>query len=150
MRKIVSTFLVSIFPSLVFACNQEKVDVLKYVTDSNIADTPISEGCLSVDLLLAPKYANDGLYLSGVLVNVKDPSGVLMASVPLAIVEETGYRWANTCLAESVLKESELEFVFMHKGRAELTNGGHRVIGGMACFHAEIVQLTSLVDTHNK
>lgn len=150
MRRIAFISLAVLFPSLVFACGKEKVDVLKYVTDSKIADTPILEGCLNINFLLAPKYVNDGLYLAGVMVNVKAPSGVLMASVPPAIIEEPGYQVANTCLSESALKASELEFVFLHKAHAELSGDGYRVLGGIGCNHTEIVQLTSLVETHNK
>lgn len=145
MRRIAFISLAVLFPSLVFACGKEKVDVLKYVTDSKIAGTPILEGCLNINFLLAPKYVNDGLYLAGVMVNVKAPSGVLMASVPLAIIEEPGYQVANTCLSESALKASVL-----HKAHAELSGDGYRVLGGMGCNHTEIVQLTSLVETHNK
>ncbi|MCX2796402.1 hypothetical protein OQJ62_15870 [Microbulbifer thermotolerans] len=147
MRKIVFVFLVTLFPNLVFACAKDKVDIYKYVTDSKIADAPILEGCLNINFLLAPKYVNEAMYLAGIMVNVKDSSGVLMASVPLAIVEEPGYQVANACLSESALKASELELVFLHKAHAELSGDGYSVLGGMACNHTEIVRLTSLVET---
>ena len=150
MKYIAFFSFVALLSNSVFACGKEKVDVFKYVTDSKIAETPILEGCLNVNFLLAPKYVNEGLYLAGISVNVRDATGTFIASVPLSIIEQPGYQVANACLSESALKASELEFAFLHKSHAELSGDGYRVFGGMACNHTEIVQLASLIETHNK
>ncbi|WP_193166205.1 hypothetical protein [Microbulbifer hainanensis] len=112
MIKNISATILILVSNIAIACNDNKVNIYKYVTDSKVEKTEIISGCRNVNFLLTPKFFNEGHYLGAMMVNIKSPSGGLLASIPVSISEESGYRTANACLSEIALKNSELEFIF--------------------------------------
>ncbi|MFV8784103.1 hypothetical protein ACNKU7_16910 [Microbulbifer sp. SA54] len=156
MNKIVFIVFSALFPWGAFACDEDKVDILKYVTDSRLVefpehlDEPSEGGCYWINFLLSPRYSNGSLYLSEMTVKLTSIEDSIVASLPIAILDYSGYRTAYVCLSEKALEKSELELHFLHKSHAELHGDGFRVFGSMACSHTETVRLTSLLETHNK
>ena len=149
MIRIILITLFVLISNAASACEKDKVDIYKYVTDSKLGKLINNENCQYVNFLLVPKFFNKGLYLGSMVVNVRNDSGNLIASIPLAISEDYGDRMANACLTEAALKNSDLEFIFLSQPRVELTEEGSHVLGGLGCFHSEKVRLTTLLETHN-